>query len=197
MPLDNLFGLLVFAFVTSITPGPNNLMLLASGVNFGFSRTIPHIAGVAGGFGVLALCVGSGLGLLLMAYPSFHLALKISGGGYLLFLAWRIATSRALGKSQAAATPMSLLAASLFQWVNPKAWMMAITSITLYSHPETSFMSVLVVVIIFISVNLPCICVWVGSGTALRRFLDDPGRLRWFNITMGALLALTIIPMVQ
>lgn len=197
MPIDSLLALLVFAFVTSITPGPNNLMLLASGVNFGFWRTLPHMLGVMGGFCFLLSCVGFGLGVLLTAYPTFHLALKIAGGSYLLYLAWRIATSRTLGQSQAGAAPMSFLGASLFQWVNPKAWMMALTSIALYAAPDSDSLSIFLVALVFGVVNLPCIAIWVGCGSALRRLLAAPERLRWFNGLMGLLLALTLIPMLQ
>ncbi|MGO4841915.1 LysE family translocator, partial [Rhizobiaceae sp. 2RAB30] len=113
---------------TSVTPGPNNLMLLASGVNFGFQRTVPHMLGIGAGFLVLLLSIGLGLGALLSAYPALHLALKFAGGAYLLYLAWRIAMSRSLSDSRGEkARPMSFLEAAAFQWVNPKAWMIALT----------------------------------------------------------------------
>src|SRR5690606_21438896 len=121
MSLDIFMALVVFAFVTSITPGPNNVMLMASGVNFGFRRTIPHIFGIGIGFLSLLLGVGFGLGALLTAFPALHLALKIAGGVYLLHLAWRIAMTRSLGDgSGTAARPMTFLEAAAFQWVNPK-----------------------------------------------------------------------------
>lgn len=197
LPIDTLLGLVIFAFVTSITPGPNNLMLLSSGVNFGFWRTMPHMIGVSGGFMILALCVGLGLGTVLTAFPAFHLLLKILGGAYLLYLAWQIAKSDTLQQGAVGKTPMSLKAAALFQWVNPKAWMMAITSMALYTQTDKAYSSMLVVAVVFTLVNLPCIMSWIGFGTAMRGFLSDPARLRWFNRIMGLFLALTIIPMVQ
>lgn len=198
MSTDLLLALVVFAFVTSITPGPNNFMLLASGVNFGFRRTIPHMLGIGGGFLSLLLGVGFGLGALLTAYPSLHLALKLAGGAYLLYLAWRIAMSRSLSeKDGKAARPMTFLEAAAFQWVNPKAWVMAVTAMAVYADPAAPFLSVLVVALAFALVNLPSVSTWAGFGMALRGFLADPVRLKWFNIAMGAALAVSLWPMLR
>src|SRR5690606_6658477 len=121
MPLETFLALVLFAFTTSITPGPNNLMLLASGVNFGFRRTIPHMLGIGVGFFSLLIGVGLGLGALLESIPVLYVALKFAGGTYMLFLAWKIATSRTIGESKGTKTrPMKLREAAVFQWVNPK-----------------------------------------------------------------------------
>lgn len=198
MSYETFLALLVYAFVTSVTPGPNNFMLLASGVNFGFVRTIPHMVGIATGFFLLLVAVGFGLGALLTAYPPLHLALKITGGAYLLYLAWRIAMSRSMGKDgEVGAEPMSLLGAAAFQWVNPKAWVMALTAMAIYSNAERPFLSVWIIAAAFAIVNLPSVSVWAGFGVALRGYLADPARLKWFNIAMGVLLALTLWPMVR
>jgi threonine/homoserine/homoserine lactone efflux protein len=198
MSADTFLALLVYAFVTSITPGPNNLMLLASGVNFGFTRTIPHMLGIGGGFLSLLLAVGLGLGAVLTAFPSLHLVLKIAGGAYLAYLAWRIATSRSMGKGDnARARPMTFLEAAAFQWVNPKAWVMAVSAMAVYTSPANPFLSVLIVAFAFAAVNLPSVSTWAGFGTALRGFLADPVRLKWFNIAMGLLLAATLWPMLR
>lgn len=198
MTADAFLALLVYAFVTSITPGPNNFMLLASGVNFGFVRTIPHMLGIGTGFFSLLLGVGFGLGAILMAFPSLHTALKITGGAYLLYLAWRIGMSRSLGKEgEAKAKPMTFLQAAAFQWVNPKAWVMAVTAMAVYTSPQARFLSVVLVAVAFALVNLPSVSTWAGFGTALRGFLSDPVRLKWFNIAMGLLLAATLWPMLQ
>lgn len=198
MTADAFLALLVYAFVTSITPGPNNFMLLASGVNFGFVRTIPHMLGIGAGFFSLLLGVGFGLGAILMAFPSLHTALKITGGAYLLYLAWRIGMSRSLGKEgEAKAKPMTFLQAAAFQWVNPKAWVMAVTAMAVYTSPQARFLSVVLVAVAFALVNLPSVSTWAGFGTALRGFLSDPVRLKWFNIAMGLLLAATLWPMLQ
>jgi len=198
MSLDAFLALLVYALVTSITPGPNNLMLLASGVNFGIARTVPHMLGISIGFLVLLLAVGFGLGAVLTAFPALHMALKIAGAAYLLYLAWKIAMSRSISdKKGAEGRPMRFIDAAAFQWVNPKAWVMAITAMAVYTNPDHPFVSVALISIAFTIVNLPSVSVWAGFGTALRGFLSDPVRLKWFNITMGALLAATLWPMLQ
>src|SRR6186713_525501 len=150
MTTDAFLALLVYAFVTSVTPGPNNLMLLASGVNFGFVPTIPHMLGISGGFLALLLAVGFGLGAVLTAFPSLHLVLKIAGGLYLLYLAWRIAMSRSLAKDgETKGRPMTFLEAAAFQWVNPKAWVMAVSGMAIYTNAEAPFLSVLLISVAF------------------------------------------------
>lgn len=197
MPLEKIIPLFLYAFVTSITPGPNNFMLLASGVNFGFRRTIPHMLGIGIGFLSLLLGVGLGLGTLLSAFPILHDALKIGGGAYLLYLAWRIGMSRSLANERdATARPMSFLEAAAFQWVNPKAWVMAISAMAVYASATEPYLSVVIISLVFAAVNLPCVSSWAGFGVALKGFLSDPQRLKWFNIGMGILLAATLIPMV-
>ena len=188
-------ALIVFAFVTSITPGPNNFMLLASGVNFGFRRTIPHMCGIGVGFFTLLLGVGLGLGAVLAAYPGLHVALKVAGGAYLLYLAWKIAMSRSLGEKQGGSRPMTFLEAAAFQWVNPKAWVMAVTAMAVYTDPDRPFLTVFMVATAFALVNFPSVSTWAGFGVALRGFLSEPTRLKWFNISMGLLLAATLVPM--
>ncbi len=198
MSLDVFAALVAFAFVTSITPGPNNFMLMASGVNFGFRRTIPHMLGIGAGFLSLLLGVGFGLGAVLTAYPALHVGLKVAGGAYLLYLAWRIGMSRSLGENgEAGAKPMSFLAAAAFQWVNPKAWVMAVTAMAVYTNPQAPFLSVVLVAVAFALVNLPSVSTWAGFGVALRGFLADPARLKWFNIAMGVTLAATLWPMLR
>ena len=198
MSLDAFLALLVFAFVTSITPGPNNLMLLASGVNFGFRRTVPHMAGIGFGFWLLLMAVGLGLGAMLSAFPALHLALKVAGGAYLLYLAWRVAMSRSMGSSGTGqGRPMTFLEAVAFQWVNPKAWVMAVTAMAIYTDPQRPLLTVVLVAAAFAIVNFPSVSVWAAFGVALRGFLADPARLKWFNIAMGVLLAATLIPMLR
>ena len=198
MTLDVFAALFLFAFVTSITPGPNNLMLMASGVNFGFRRTIPHMLGIGAGFLSLLLGVGFGLGAVLAAWPPLHMALKVAGGAYLLYLAWRIAMARSMGNADGAgeaSRPMSFLEAAAFQWVNPKAWVMAVTAMAVYTSPQAPFLSVLLVASAFALVNVPCVSTWAGFGVALRGFLAEPARLKWFNIVMGLLLVASVWPM--
>jgi threonine/homoserine/homoserine lactone efflux protein len=198
MPLDTFLALLLFAFTTSITPGPNNMMLFASGVNFGFRRTIPHMLGVAIGFLVLLLAVGLGLGAVLHTVPALYTAMKFAGGAYLLWIAWKIGTSRSLTeKSHKDVAPMSFLSAAAFQWINPKAWVMAVTAMATYTIPQLYLASVLIVGVAFAAVNFPSVSTWAGFGSALRNWLSDPVRLKWFNVTMAVLLVLSLWPMLK
>ncbi|MCD4514170.1 LysE family translocator [Brucella pseudogrignonensis] len=199
MSFEIFLALLVFAFVSSVTPGPNNLMLLASGVNFGFRRTVPHMLGIGVGFFVLLLAVGFGLGALIETMPSFYTSLKFAGGAYMLYLAWKIATSRSIGESKASdsGVPMTFFQAAAFQWVNPKAWVMAITGIATYANHDNYYVAVLLVSAAFAIVNLPSVSVWAGFGTLLRNWLADPTRLKWFNLTMALLLVLSLWPMLK
>lgn len=192
---DLLAGLTLFAFVSSITPGPNNAMLMASGANFGLKRTAPHMAGVSLGFLFLILAVGLGLGGLFTAYPLLHDLLKVLGCGYLVWLAWKLATAKGLGSASTSGKPMTFLQAAGFQWVNPKAWAMAVSGVSAYT-PQAGYVANLFVMgAVFAVVNLPCIGAWTGFGVGMRRFLDQPGALRAFNLTMAGLLLISLWPM--
>ncbi|MGK9170654.1 LysE family translocator [Inquilinus limosus] len=197
MPLDALLALCLYAFVTSITPGPSNLMLLASGANFGLRRTLPQVLGITLGFTALLLAVGLGLGTALTAWPALHIGLQVAGAAYLLYLAWRIGRSRSIGQGGGAAgeRPLTVWESAAFQWVNPKACAVAVTTMAVYASPQAPFLSVLLVAAAFALVNLPSILAWAGFGTALKGCLADPARLKWFNIAMGVLLAATLWPM--
>lgn len=197
MSIDTLLALILFAFSTSITPGPNNMMLFASGVNFGFRRTIPHMFGIGAGFLSLLLGVGLGLGALLATVPLAYTGLKIAGGLYLVWIAWKIGTSRSLGQGEAKANPMTFLGAAAFQWVNPKAWVMAVTAMAVYPDPQNYALTVAIVALVFAAVNVPSVSTWAGFGSALRDWLSVPVRLKWFNITMAILLVLSLWPMLK
>lgn len=190
-----LAALALFAFVSSITPGPNNTMLMASGANFGFRASIPHLLGVSGGFFVLVVAVGLGLGGLFSAYPELHDILSAAGGLYLLWLAWKIATSKGMATSGGSGRPQTFLQAAAFQWVNPKAWAMALGAVTAYAPREHYVANILAVSLIFVAINLPCVMSWTGFGVGLRRFLDKPAVLRGFNIVMALLLVASLVPL--
>ena len=156
------------------------------------------MAGIGFGFWLLLMAVGLGLGAMLSAFPTLHLALKIAGGAYLLYLAWRVATSRSMGSGGTAQSrPMTFLEAVAFQWINPKAWVMAVTAMAIYTDPQRPLLTVVLVAAAFAIVNFPSVSVWAAFGVALRGFLADPVRLKWFNIAMGVLLAATLIPMLR
>ncbi|KPB27671.1 MULTISPECIES: LysE family translocator [Pseudomonas] len=196
LSFDLLLAFTLFAFVTSITPGPNNMMLLASGVNFGFSRTLPHMLGISVGFFVLVLAVGFGLGSVFKAWPVLYTILRYVGAAYLLYLAWKIATSGpASDNVDSQGKPLSFMSAALFQWVNPKAWIMAIGAISTYTPMQGYFYNVLVISAVFALINLPSVGVWAGFGSLLRNVLRDPLGLRIFNGVMAALLVASLYPL--
>ena len=193
MTPDLLLALAGYAFASSITPGPNNTMLLASGMNFGFGRTLPHMVGVSAGCAVMIAALGWGLGQLFQTHPALHLAIRWAGVAYLVYLAVKIATARQVGAAKPGGKPMTFLQAAAFQWANPKAWGMALTAITAYAAQG----GVALVALVFTLVNMPCIAVWAGGGQAMRRFLDRPAVLRGFNLVMAALLLLSLYPMLR
>lgn len=187
MTPDLLLALLGFALVTSVTPGPNNMMLLASGVNFGFRRTVPHILGITLGHSLMVFLVGLGLAGLFRAWPVSLSLLKVVSVVYMLWLAWKIAHAGAPGEGRARPRPFSFLQAAAFQWVNPKAWAMALGAVTAYVL-QPSVAVYLAVAAVFAAVNLPSVSLWAAAGQGLRRWLEAPARLRAFNWTMAALL---------
>ncbi|MEG5267182.1 LysE family translocator [Pseudomonas sp. JDS28PS106] len=196
LSLDLLLAFALFAFVTSVTPGPNNMMLLASGVNFGFSRTIPHMLGICIGFFLLVLGVGLGLGSAFTAWPVLYTILRYAGAAYLLYLAWKIATSGPASDSKGQqGEPQSFLGAALFQWVNPKAWIMAIGAISTYTPMQGYFTNVIVISAVFALINLPSVGIWAGFGSLLRNVLRDPLGLRVFNGVMAVLLVASLYPL--
>jgi threonine/homoserine/homoserine lactone efflux protein len=192
-------ALAAFAFVSSITPGPNNLMLMTSGINFGMRRTVPHMLGVALGFTVMIVLIGLGIMQFIEAVPGSMLFITIASGLYLLYMAWKIATndtSPAESGGVSTSKPFTFLQAALFQWVNPKAWTMALTAISAYAPKSQGWIGVLVVAGVFGAINLPSTASWAVMGAKMRRFLSDPVRLRTFNIVAALLLVASLYPMV-
>jgi threonine/homoserine/homoserine lactone efflux protein len=197
MPYDLFLALTVFAVVMSFTPGPNNILLTASGVNFGFVRSIPHMLGVEIGFLVLVAACAAGLGLVFAALPGLHVALKLAGGLYMLWLAWKVANAKPAGDDGALlAQPMTFLQAAAFQWVNPKAVIAALSAIALYMRPGHETFDLIVMLVVFGVSTILAVAAWAGFGVALRGFLRDPVHARVFNVAMGLLLVASIVPMV-
>lgn len=187
-----------FAFVSSITPGPNNLMLMASGANFGFARSLPHALGVTLGFMAMVFLVGLGAGRVFQAFPLAHEVLKALCAAYLLYLAWKIASAappNAQGGDETAsrARPFSFTQAALFQWVNPKGWTMALTAVTAYAPTQEPALYLLIA-LVFGLVNLPSVSLWMGMGVQMRRVLADPKALRVFNVCAALLLVGSLYP---
>ena len=195
----SLLPLLLFCLSTMLTPGPNNIMLTASGAAFGYRRTLPHIAGVALGMGAQVLLVGLGLGQVFLRFPALHTALAVVGSAYLLWLAWKIAHFSGPGTAQAqgeGGRPLTMLQAMLFQWVNPKAWMMCVGAVSTFTTPGPGLMrGVLVITAFFVVLIPPCISVWTLLGVRIGGWLRTDGRRRAFNATLALLLVGSLVLM--
>ncbi len=189
------FSMMLFAFVTSITPGPNNMMLLASGVNFGFVATLRHLAGVSIGLVVILLLAGFGLQQMLNGFPWIYGVMKWLGAGYLVYLAWRISQSGApeSGPQRKEAKPLGFIGAALFQWVNPKVWVMVFGFYSAYVPADAGWTVVIASSMLFGAVNLPCVGSWALLGEKIKAFLSHVNRRRAFNHVMAALLIGSIV----
>ena len=186
------FPLFSYVATMSVTPGPNNLMLAASGVNFGLRRTLPHMLGVSFGCGLQVAIVATMLAWAMAGLDALRVALVVVGCTYLLWLAWRQAHAGAPGGG-GKARPFGFVAALLFQWVNPKAWMMAINAALIFLPRGAGYGAALTLALVFIVVNLPCIALWAVVGDRLRVRLREPRMLRLFNGVMALLLAATAL----
>ncbi len=196
MTLDYLIGLFVFCLVLSVTPGPNNIMLMASGMNFGVRRTLPHAAGVFFGYPFMVLLVGLGMGQIFETFPLLLVGLKIVSVTYMLWLAWKIATASSQNTGGAdMARPITFLQAVLFQWVNGKAWMMALATLSAFAIPGQFITTVLAVVVMDLVTGTVSTAMWVGFGAALRSVLTDERYRRWINWGLAASLVLSLWPM--
>lgn len=199
MPAENLlWALFVFVVVTLITPGPNNAMLMTTGLNFGFRRGQPHLWGVALGFAVMVLAVGLGLGAVFAAYPAVYTALKFLGAAYLLYLAWQIATAGPIEVGgETSGRPITFLEAAAFQWLNPKGWVMAVGAVSAYAGVAAFPLNMLLIASLFGSLGIVSSATWLGFGTALKRLLTSPRAVRVVNITMALLLVASLWPILR
>jgi threonine/homoserine/homoserine lactone efflux protein len=188
------WALLLFVVVTLITPGPNNTMLMTTGLNFGFRRGLPHLMGVALGFGAMVLAVGLGLGAVFAAYPAAYSVLKYVGAAYLLYLAWQIATAGELEEGETRGRPISFLEAAAFQWLNPKGWVMALGAASAYAAVAPFPFNMALIAFLFGSLGILSSATWLGFGTGLKRILTSPGAVRAVNITMALLLVASLWP---
>lgn len=188
--MESLFPLALFAFVATVTPGPNNIMLTSSGIRFGFLRTMPHIFGIVFGFLILMSLCAAGIGSLIIAIPALHTALKIAGSGYLVWLAWQLRSMAFDREAEAQARPMSFLGAALFQFANPKAWVMGITGASAFLPPiQPIALAIAIFCIVFTVIELPAIMLWAGMGAVLRRYLTQR---KWQLLFCGVMIVLTL-----
>ena len=195
--MELILPILLFAVSAAITPGPNNIMLMASGLNFGIQKSVPHLLGVTIGFPIMIILIGLGFEIVFTKFPLLHEIIKIGGIIYLIYLAWRIATTSKQTLEGAKSTPFRFWQAVLFQWVNPKAWVMATGAIAAYTSMSSDFFSqVLIIALTFMVVAFPCAGSWLVFGSSLKHFLQKPAYQQAFNITMALLLIASITPVV-
>ncbi|MCF9000142.1 LysE family translocator [Acinetobacter nectaris] len=188
------FSFILYCFVTSITPGPNNIMLLSSGLNFGFKSTIPHILGVGIGFSIMVILVGLGIGNLLTSSQIIYESIKAVGIIYLIYLAYQLLKSDIVDEKEIKQTkqPITFLQAALFQWVNPKAWVMVIGAVTTYISHSSSLNSFIFLGLVYGLVNIPSIGLWAYVGNKLKKFIKNKQKIQIFNIVMASMLLLSI-----
>lgn len=196
MSPELLLPLCIFAAISSITPGPNNTMILASGLNYGFVRSLPHLFGITCGFSFMIFASGLGLHAVFEQVPMLQIVLKYGGAIYLLWLAWKLAHASPMSAEQAALSkPMGFWAAAAFQWINPKAWVMSLTALTTYLPQGFGVSDAALLAGVFGVIGTFCVGCWAGFGVAMRRVLQDPRAVRIFNIVMALALVATLYPL--
>jgi threonine/homoserine/homoserine lactone efflux protein len=195
MSLQTLIAVLIFSTVMAFTPGPNNAMLASYGSRFGLARTLPHASGVTLGFPVMIFLVGVGLASILLASPLLQLAMKSVSCAYLLWMAFQIARSDSTKESRGRDKPLTFLQAAAFQWINPKAWLMAVSAISAYtSQSGRLYIEVAIIAAVSLVVSIFSTLTWTAFGAGIRRWLRSPAALRVFNIAMALSLVASMVP---
>ena len=193
--MELVLPIFLFAFAAAITPGPNNIMIMASGLNFGTARSLPHLLGICIGFPVMIVLIGIGFGVIFQTYPILHEIIKIVGIFYLIYLAWRIANAGSNAQTAKPSKPFTFLQSAFFQWVNPKAWIMASSAIAAYTTMgQDIFFEVLLIAFIFFLVAFPSAGSWLIFGASMQHFLQKPVYQNAFNTSMALLLIASVIP---
>ncbi|WP_123422052.1 LysE family translocator [Gallaecimonas pentaromativorans] len=196
--MEIFIAVLFFAFSTTITPGPNNVMIMSSGMNYGVRASLAHLCGICLGFPLMVLLVGLGFGLVFERFPHLHQLIKVLGTLYLLWLAWKIASQTPKAIQAGHAKPLNFWQGAAFQWVNGKAWVMATGAIAAFTSAQTGmWWQVLAIALAFLVVAFPCVGLWLVAGAGLRRVLTQPLAQRIFNIAMGLLLVLSVVPVLM
>lgn len=191
-------AIIVFAASTTVTPGPNNIMIMASGLNYGIKHSAPHFLGICFGFPAMVIMVGLGFSVVFEIYPLFHEIIKLVGVAYLLYLAWLIASSSPKPLEIENSKPLSFIQAALFQWVNPKAWIMAMGAVSTYTSASSDiFLQVVFIALAFFIVAFPCVGVWLCFGAVLKKHLKSAKQQKIFNLTMAILLIVSMFPVLK
>ncbi len=198
MTLDQFLALQLFAAVAAFTPGPNNTLLMASGVNFGFRRSLPLVCGVTIGFPLMIGLVGLGLGRIFETYHGLYQVLKYAGATYMVYLAWKIASSKPAEDAQGVeAKPMRFIQMVLFQWINPKGWIMAVTALSAYTAAQSYYAGLSLVVGTFVFMGLTSALTWALFGAGLKQIMTSPRFFRMINFALAALLLVSLVPMLK
>ncbi|MDV7105792.1 LysE family translocator [Vibrio sp. TH_r3] len=196
--MEYILSVVLFAISCSVTPGPNNIMVMTSGLNFGVRKSLPLLAGICVGFTIMLLLVGFGFGHLFNVFPKLSLLIKITGTAYLLYLALLIATSRNIDQESQRIKPLGFLKGALFQWVNAKAWVVAIGAITAFTTVGEHYVfQNITIAITFFVISFPCVGIWLMFGSLLRHYLQNDLYLRWFNLSMSLLLVVSVLPVIS
>lgn len=191
--LENLSAFWLFAIVATATPGPNNMLALTASARMGFVRSMPLVLGIASGVSMLIICVGLGVGAMFESAPWLYFVLRIIGATYLLYLAWRIAVAGVITASRRADCALGFINGAVFQLVNPKAWMIALSIVSTYVPAQRFVPNVILLAVIFGLTAIVAVGMWPGFGSSLRRVLSNPRTAVWFNRVMGVTLALTVL----
>lgn len=190
--MSELLPFLLFCFSTTITPGPNNLMLLHSGLHFGVKQSLPHFLGVCFGFGLMVFVVALGLGTIFLKYPEIKTLLKVVGSAYMLYLAWRTVSSNIRFENNIERKPLTATHAMLFQWVNPKAWIMTVGTISLFTLAENDMNNALLLSLTYFFMCIVCVGLWLVGGVFLQKILKNKQHQKWFNISLAVCLVASI-----
>lgn len=197
MSFDQWLSMGLFTITMAITPGPNNAMLMASGVNHGIKSSIPHFLGINLGFPVMVIVMGMGIGSIFDQYPIIHKIIQIAGALYLIYLAWLIGTTTESKLDQKSSKPLTFKQAAIFQWINPKAWVIIAVAMAAYTNDEENiYLQVSIMALTFVFLGSPCSMVWLACGRALKNLLKSSVHLRAFNITMALLLVSSLVPVI-
>jgi len=194
--MDNLLSIFLFSLVMTITPGPNNIMILASGLNFGIRKSIPNLLGIAFGFPIMLIAVGFGLDSLVTQKPGIYLFVKLASVGYLLFLAYKMFVTTQQKNLNQGAKPLTFIQAVLFQWVNPKAWVMIFSGIGVFTTSTDMQTTTLIIALSFFIAIFPCNGSWLFLGSQMKKLIKTDFHYKVFNRTMATLLLVSVIPSV-
>lgn len=193
--MEYIYSLVLFTIASSATPGPNNILVMTSGVNFGVKKSLPVFCGICVGFALMLLLVGIGFGQIFEVFPNLNTMIKIVGVGYLLYLAWIIAGSSNSFKSKEQQKPLTFLNGALFQWVNAKAWIVATGAVAAFTTSgDEHLVQVALVASTFLVLSFPSVGIWLIFGSWLKKYLNSKANQKVFNLSMASLLIISVLP---